>query len=105
MLRRVTLLPRVMWGARANSTLRRQIPTPVVPSGGPVRRDSVGLLDSEFSLDTFTAVLRLGADVFGAKPIALERIFVGMTRRPVDGEYTVAADLADWVRSRVFGSC
>ena len=74
---------------------------PVEFSESVIRTDSEGILDSEFSLDTFLSITRLAADVFGTKPIPVECLFIGMTRHPISGEYDRARDLAAWLRDRV----
>jgi len=72
---------------------------PTLPAAGDgVRPDEAGLLAGEFSLDTFCALLRLGAEVFARPPIPLEPVFVGMTRDPVSGRFDEARRLAAWVR-------
>lgn len=72
---------------------------PTLPAEGDgIRPDEAGLLASEFSLDTFCALLRLGADVFGRPPIPIEPVFVGMTRDPVSGRFDDARRLAAWAR-------
>lgn len=59
------------------------------------RVDSGGILEGEFSLDTFVSVLRLAADVFGRPPIPVDLVFVGMTRHPMTGSFEQARSLAD----------
>ncbi|MGD9675603.1 MAG: hypothetical protein AB7V19_02850 [Candidatus Bipolaricaulia bacterium] len=77
------------------------------PSGvrGTLRVDRHGLLDAEFSLDTFLTVCRAGADALARRPIPVLAAYVGMTRDPVSGSFSVAEDLGSWVRSeRVAGA-
>ncbi|MDD4903205.1 MAG: hypothetical protein PHX77_01730 [Candidatus Bipolaricaulis sp.] len=66
---------------------------------GTLRADRHGLLDAEFSLDTFLTACRAGADAFGRRPIPVLAAYVGMTRDPASGSFSVAEDLGDWVRS------
>jgi len=56
---------------------------------------------SEFSLDTFLAFLRLGADVLGKRPVTVLPVYVGMTRRPSDASFDEAVRLADILRDDV----
>jgi len=75
---------------------------PLCPaSGTAVRDDGAEHLVGEFSLDTFTAVLRLGADVFDRAPIPMTAVLVGMTRRPATGSFETARRLAAWIRRTV----
>jgi len=66
----------------------------------PARPDDAGVLRDEFSLDTFLAMLRLGAIVFGARPPQVVPIYVGLTRHPVSGSFAVAHALGAWLRER-----
>ena len=59
-----------------------------------LRRDTDGLLEREFSLDTFLALLRLAADSFGRTPPEVLPIYVGMTRNPTTGDFEIARSLA-----------
>jgi predicted class III extradiol MEMO1 family dioxygenase len=60
----------------------------------PEVRDAGDLLQSEFSLDTFLAVLRLGADVFGCSPIPVLPLYIGMVRDPAGEDFSAARRLA-----------
>jgi len=75
------------------------VPTAPAPDV-PVRTDNGGVLRDEFSLDTFLAMLRLGAIVFGARPPQVIPIYVGLTRHPVSGSFAVAHALGTWLRER-----
>ena len=68
------------------------------------RVDPGGILEGEFSLDTFVSILRLAADVFGKAPIPVEFAFVGMTRHPVTASFEIARSLAGRLRRRVSSS-
>ena len=71
---------------------------PLRTAEGPVLRQLRTVPDDartkEFSLDTFLAFLRLGADVLGVRPIPVLPIYVGMTRSPTDGSFEEADRLA-----------
>jgi len=69
--------------------------------GGPVRIDRSGILASEFSLDTFVSILKVGSEVFEKEPIPILPIFIGMTREPMNGDFAVASSLAAWLRRLV----
>ena len=69
---------------------------------GSIRIDRFGLLSSEFSLDTFVSILRLGADLFKRRPIPILPLFIGMTREPVSRDFSVASKLASFLR-RIVG--
>jgi hypothetical protein len=62
------------------------------------RVDPVGLLAEEFSLDTFVSILRLGADVLKRRPIPALPVYVGMTRHPITGDFSLAGRLAKWLK-------
>ena len=47
-----------------------------LPDG--IRLDKQDLLKNEFSLDTFHAILRLAADAFGAEPLPVLPLYIGM---------------------------
>ncbi|MDD5265112.1 MAG: hypothetical protein PHU43_09795, partial [Candidatus Bipolaricaulis sp.] len=64
---------------------------------GTARVESDSLLEAEFSLDTFLAMCRAGADVLGRRPIPVLAAYVGMTRDPVSGAFSAADELAAWV--------
>ncbi|HHR84765.1 MAG TPA: hypothetical protein ENL23_00275 [Candidatus Acetothermia bacterium] len=66
-----------------------------------VRIDRMGLLQNEFSLDSFFSLTSLYAKVHRMLPIPVLPIYVGMTRDPVSGSFAVADDLADLLRSMV----
>jgi hypothetical protein len=73
---------------------------PLLRPGSPsqtVRIDRGGLLGAEFSLDTFLTVCRAGADALARRPIPVLAAYVGMTRDPVSGSFSVAEELADWI--------
>lgn len=92
-------------GARRIDTPFGTCPTIAVePSEPVIRTDSVGILDGEFSLDTFLSIMRLAADVFGTTPIPVECLFIGMTRHPISGAFEMAPGLAKWLRDRVADS-
>jgi len=65
-----------------------------------VRPDISGLLNNEFSLDTFHAILRLATDVFQVSPLSVFPVYVGMLRHPISGSFEAAATLASWLRNQ-----
>lgn len=65
-----------------------------------IRMDRQGLLETEFSLDTFHAILRFAADVFDVAPMPVIPAYVGMTRNPVTGAFDTATGLACWLRNQ-----
>ena len=65
-----------------------------LPLSASIREDERGILHSEFSLDTFGAILRLAADICGTTPPYLVPLYVGMTRHPVTGSFESAERLA-----------
>ncbi len=67
--------------------------------GNVARFERGGLLDAEFSLDTFLTVCRAGADALGRRPIPVLAAYVGMTRDPVSGAFSAADELAAWVEA------
>jgi len=69
-----------------------------LPDG--IRLDTDNLLQNEFSLDTFLAVMRLAADVFQVEPLPVLPLYVGMMRNPISGSFETAVTLADWLRSQ-----
>ena len=64
-----------------------------------VRIDRMGVLSSEFSLDSFFSLMSLYAKTHGMAPIPVLPLYVGMTRDPMSGSFTAADDLADTLRS------
>ena len=62
-----------------------------------IRSDLANLLKSEFSLDTFHAMLRLAADVNDVEPLPVIPLYIGMTRNPVTGSFETARTLARWL--------
>ena len=68
---------------------------------GPIRIDRSGILGSEFSLDTFASILKLGADLFGEEEIPIFPVYVGMTSDPIEGGFDLAFNLAKWLRGIV----
>ena len=79
---------------------KRRLETPVgkldiemltEPMPDEIRLDSTNLLQREFSLDTFHAVVRLAADVFQVEPLSVLPLYIGMTRHPISGSFEVAA--------------
>ena len=65
---------------------------------GLAQVDRRGILTQEFSLDTLASVLALSARSTGRAPLPLLRAYVGLTRDPIDGAFSVADRVADWVR-------
>ena len=64
-----------------------------------VRIDRMGVLSSEFSLDSFFSLMSLYAKTHGMAPIPVSPLYVGMTRDPMSGSFDVADELADILRS------
>jgi len=64
----------------------------------PIRSGHSGILAAEFSLDTFLAMVRLGAEAFGRPPLRVLPVYVGMTREPSSGSFDAACELADWLK-------
>ncbi len=60
-----------------------------------VRVDKVGIMEHEFSLDTFFSLLVRYAQLHAMPPIPVTAVYVGMTREPVSGSFTDATELAD----------
>ncbi|MBE0635957.1 hypothetical protein IH601_08175 [Candidatus Bipolaricaulota bacterium] len=96
----------VAGGFRALAT-RRDTPFGAVateiaemPADGVVRPEPQGMLQREFSLDTFCAIVRLAADVFEAEPLPIIPVYIGMTRHPITGSFDTAALLAQWLRTQ-----
>ncbi len=96
---------RAVRGAFLSSEAQVMTPLGAVPVWRPggevkaVRVDRGGLLGAEFSLDTFLTVCRAGADVLGRRPLPVLAAYVGMTRDPSSGAFSVAEELGDWVRA------
>lgn len=99
----------VVRGAFFRAEAAAETPLGRVPSWRPnhpgdfVRFERGGLLDAEFSLDTFLTVCRAGADALGRRPIPVLAAYVGMTRDPVSGAFSVADELAAWVEAECDG--
>ena len=66
-----------------------------------VRIDRMGVLQNEFSLDSFFSLMSLYAKVRRMLPIPVLPVYVGMTRDPLSGSFAAADDLADFLRSMV----
>ena len=64
------------------------------PVDGALRVDRDGVLDSEFSLDTFLALVRRAASLASIPPLDVLPVYVGLTRDPTTGSYVVAERLA-----------
>jgi len=64
------------------------------PAHGALRIDQDGVLDSEFSLDTFLALVRRAAPLAAILPLDVLPVYVGLTRDPTTGSYAVAERLA-----------
>jgi predicted class III extradiol MEMO1 family dioxygenase len=62
-----------------------------------IRQDHSNLLENEFSLDTFHAVMRLAADVYQVEPLPVIPLYVGMMRNPLNGSFATAEVLARWL--------
>ncbi len=96
---------RVVRGAFFRPDAEAITPLGPVPLGRPcgetgtARVESGGLLEAEFSLDTFLTMSRAGADALGRRPIPVLAAYVGMTRDPVSGSFSAAEDLAAWIRT------
>lgn len=95
---------RAVRGAFLSSEAQAKTPLGAVPVWRPggeveaVRVDRGGLLGAEFSLDTFLTVCRAGADVLGRRPLPVLAAYIGMTRDPSSGAFSVAEELGEWVR-------
>jgi hypothetical protein len=95
----------IVRGAFLRAEGAAETPLGAVPSWRPIhpgnaaRFESGGLLDAEFSLDTFLTMSRAGADALGRRPIPVLAAYVGMTRDPVSGSFSAAEDLAAWIRA------
>ncbi|UCF10437.1 MAG: hypothetical protein JSW65_01790, partial [Candidatus Bipolaricaulota bacterium] len=76
-------------------------PQEIVAEG--IRRAPAGLLDDEYSLDTFLTLARLQADAHDEPPLEICPVYVGPTRHPLTGSFSVAAAMAEAVRT-VLGS-
>jgi len=74
---------------------------PLLPADGPVRVDRSGILDKEFSLDTFLATMALAAAAFDRPCLPVLPVFVGMTRDPVRRVFGPARELAEWLSCRI----
>lgn len=79
------------------SLLMDSLPPPIPDE---IRKDTSDLLHNEFSLDTFHAVLRLAADVFGVESPRVLPLYVGMTRHPITGSFETAESLSEWLTSQ-----
>jgi len=68
---------------------------PLIP-GSPARliREDTGILENEFSLDTFFSLLSFYAARRRVKPIPVLPLYVGLTYDPVNGSFSVADALA-----------
>ncbi len=63
-----------------------------------VRIDGDGLLRDEFSLDTFMSLLLYYYRMCGVSLPDISPIYIGMTRNPVSGSFTTAAQVAAVIR-------
>ncbi len=59
-----------------------------------LRREDAGLLDQEYSLDTFLALLALYDIKHDVPAPEVVLVYIGMTRDPLDGSFDTARDLA-----------
>ncbi len=73
------------------------LPTAPVAPHRLIREDA-GILEREFSLDTFLALMAFYADRRGIDPLPVAPLYVGITYDPTENSFAVATELAQGLR-------